>query len=296
MPKRRPKAFPLVPVNLTHVMTSDGIDLAGVVVEPKGRKKAALIWLHGLTSNFEGGQKLMHQLSSACQKKRIGYFKFNNRGHHIVDWGQRHMQGAAFERFTESVRDIDAVIAYARRRGYRRFILAGHSTGANKVAYYMWKRRPRSIVGVLLAGPVSDIVGQQKEMGRRKLKAALHQARKLVHRKPDEIVPMHWGGFLSVQRFVSLYTPGAVEDTFPWHNPQARWTAVRSITPPLLVAFGGQDHFLDRPATAVVDLFRQHATSSREFSGVVIPGASHGFHRHQRQLTAAITSWLDTIV
>ncbi len=84
---KRPRFSPLLPVKLTHVITTDGIDLSGVVVEPRGRKKAALIWLHGLTSSFDSGQELMRQLSAACVRRGIGYFKFNTRGHHLVDFG-----------------------------------------------------------------------------------------------------------------------------------------------------------------------------------------------------------------
>ncbi len=296
MPTRRPKLFPLVPVNLTHVTTTDGLDLAGVVVEPRGRKKAALIWVHGLTSSFDSGQELMRQLSAACTKRGIGYFKFNTRGHHIADWGERHMQGAAFERFNESVRDVEAVIKLARGRGYKKMILAGHSTGANKVVYFLSRRKFPGLIGVFLAGPVSDIVAQRKDMGRRKLENTLKQATKITKHQPDHIIHMHWDGFLSAQRFVSLYTPGASEDTFPWYDPKRRWAALDKISKPIFVVFGGKDNFLDQPAKNVVDFFRHRSTSSRHFTGAVIPGASHGFHRHQKQLVKLIGQWLDKLV
>jgi len=161
MPKVRPKTYPLIPINLTQVVTSDGATLAGVVAEPKGRKKAALIWLHGLTSSFDSGQALMRQLSQACNQRGIGYFKFNTRGHHVVT---KDGFGSAYEKFEDCLKDIEAMIALAKQRGYRQIILAGHSTGASKALYYAAKKKNPLIKGLLLTGPASDIAGELKKL------------------------------------------------------------------------------------------------------------------------------------
>ncbi len=295
MPKRRPTFYPLIPVDLTQVTTSDGVTLAGVVVEPKGRKKAALIWLHGLTSSFDGGQELMRQLSAACVQRGIGYFKFNTRGHDIAAHGPKRMIGSAFEKFADSRKDIDAMIALVRRRGYNNIILAGHSTGANKIVYYLYRRQPRNVRGLILVGPVSDIVGQIKLIGRRRLATFVRKSTRVSQRQPMSLVNAH-GQLISAQRAKSLFTPGVPEDTFPWYNPKARWAAMSSIRKPLLVVFGGKDNYLDRPAKDVVNLFKAKAASTKHFTGRAVPGASHGFHRHQRQLVQIIGQWLDKTV
>ena len=89
--------------------------------------------MHGLGSVFSSGQPLIRELSVRLTRAGIGYFKFNTRGHDVVAGRGRTLAGAAFERFRDCVLDLRAVIAFARRRGYRRIVLAGHSTGANKV-------------------------------------------------------------------------------------------------------------------------------------------------------------------
>lgn len=298
--KRRPKVFPLVPVHLTHVLTSDGIDLSGVVVEPKGKKRAALIWLHGLTSSYDSGQELIRQLSVACTKLGIGYFKFNTRGHHLVDYGNHRAKkqgyiGATHEKFSDTMKDIDAIVALTRRRGYSKIILAGHSTGASKVLYYAVRKKDPRMKALLLAGPASDVAGELRTMRPATLLKRVAMAKRQSIHHPDDLVPAAWGPW-SNQRYVSLFTPGSIEEVFPYHRLGGRWTLLRKAKVPIMMVSGEQDQYLDQPARALMKLYTKKAVAAKSFTSVVIPGASHGFHHHQKQLTAAITRWLKIIV
>lgn len=295
---RHPRFSPLLSVNLTQVKTADGVDLAGVVVEPPGRKKAALIWVHGLASSFDRGQKLLAALSRSCVHQRVGFFKFNTRGHHLAYYGPHARKpyiGASHERFSDCVRDIDAVIALARRRGYRRVILAGHSTGAQKVLYSAARRQRLTIAGLLLAGPASDIAGELKHLSSSTLLKRVASARREAQRRPNQLVPMSWGPW-SYQRYVSLFTPGSVEEMFPYHRLGGRWTYLRKVRMPLLMISGQRDEYLDRPAKEILELFRTQAKRSERFTGVVVPGAGHSFHSHQTQFVNAVSRWLQTVV
>ena len=131
----------MIPVLLTKIKTREGLVLEGIVVEPrrKDKNKTAIIWLHGLSSKFYSGQTLIRELSSVCRRAGVGYFKFNNRGHDVADWENAGMIGAGFEKFTDCVLDIRAMILFAKKLGYKDIILAGHSTGANKALYYVYK-------------------------------------------------------------------------------------------------------------------------------------------------------------
>jgi len=135
------------------------------VAEPARRRRVALIWVHGLGSVFSSGQSLIRELSTRLTAAGVGYFKFNTRGHDVVAGRGRVLAGAAFERFGESVRDIRAMITFARQCGYATVVLAGHSTGANKVLYYTARARDRRVAALGLLGPVSDIAGEVKRIG-----------------------------------------------------------------------------------------------------------------------------------
>src|SRR5437870_8133805 len=273
-----------VSVSLVRLRTRDGVWLDGVIADPsRRRRRAALIWVHGLGSAFSSAQPLIREMSTRLTAAGIGYFKFNNRGHDVVARRGKQLTGAAFERFGQSVEDIRAMVTLARARGYRRVILAGHSTGANKVLHYAARARDRRVSGIVLLGPISDAAAEAKRVGARELRRRVAAAEKIARRDPQALVPREWG-YWSAQRYVSLYRPGEVEDVFPYYRPNARWTALRSVRLPIAAIVGSRDEFLDRPAQEVIDAFARHASGARSFTGAVVQGARHGFQSREREL------------
>ena len=282
---------PGVPVSLVSARTRDGLVLAGVMAEPRRRRTAVLIWVHGLGSTFANGQPLIRALSRRLTAAGIAYLKLDTRGHHVVARAGRRLAGAAFERFGESVADVRAAIDFARRAGYRRVILAGHSTGANKVLHYVARTRDRRVAGVILLGPVSDIAGEVKRIGPRELRRRVAAAERIARRDPEALVPRAFG-FYSARRYLSLYRAGAAEDVFPYDRPGARWRALGRVRVPLAVVIGARDEYLDRPPAALLDAFTRNATSARSVTGLVIPAASHGFAGQEEALARALVRWV----
>jgi acetyl esterase/lipase len=250
--------------------------------------------VHGLGSAFASGQPLIRELSARLTAAGIGYLKLNTRGHDVVARAGRRLAGAAFERFGASVEDLRAAIMLARRAGYRRVILAGHSTGANKVLHYAARVRDRRVGGVILLGPISDIAGQTKRIGRRELRRRVATAERTARRDPDALVPRAFG-FWSARRYISLYRPGEAEDVFPYDRPDARWTALRRVRLPLAVFLGSRDEYLDRRPSEVVNAFERNATRARSFTGIVVPGADHGFAGHEATLARSIVRWVTVV-
>ena len=280
-----------VPVSLVRVRTRDGVFLDGVIVEPRRRRRAALIWVHGLGSSFSSGQPMIAALSKRLTAAGIAFIKLNTRGHDAVARGGKRLAGAAFERFGESVEDVRAMIAFARDAGYRGVILAGHSTGANKVLHFASRVRDRRVRGVILLGPVSDIAGEAKRVGTRELRRRVAVAERLARRDPDALVPREFG-FWSARRYLSLYRPGETEDVFPYYRANARWTALRRVRVPIAVVIGSRDEYLDRRPSELVEAFERNATRARSVDGIVIAGARHGFQGREDVLAREVVAWV----
>jgi pimeloyl-ACP methyl ester carboxylesterase len=280
-----------VPITLVRIRTRDGLWLDGVIAEPRRRRRAALVWVHGLGSVFSSGQPLIRALSTRLTGAGIAYLKLNNRGHDVVARAGRRLAGAAFERFGESVRDIRAMILLARSAGYRTVILAGHSTGANKVLHYLARGRDPRVRGLVLLGPVSDIAGEMKRIGARELRRRVAVAERIARRDPDALVPRAFG-LWSARRYLSLYRPGEAEDVFPYYRANARWTALRRVRVPVAVIVGSRDEYLDRSPAELVAAFARNASGARSFTGLVIPGARHGFQDHEDVLARTIVDWI----
>lgn len=283
----------MIPVHLTRVKTRDGVLLDGIASLPRGTWDTALVWVHGLGSRFSRGQTLIKELSSRCAAERIAYFKYNTRGHDIVNRdaaGKDALAGAGFERFADCRADIDAMISSARRAGAEKIILAGHSTGANKSLYYMHKTRNRRVKGLILLGPVSDIVAGRKKFGAAALARGVAIARRRARADRAALMPRPYG-IISAARFLSMFCAGGAEDVFPYTDPAAAWAELRGIRVPLAVVIGGRDEYLDRPARQLVEVFRANAGWTKSFSGAIIKGADHGFRRKERELAVAIVAF-----
>ena len=280
-----------IPVALARLRTEDGVFLDGVLAEPSRRRGTALVWVHGLGSVFSSGQPLIRELSTRLTRAGVGYFKFNTRGHDVVAGRGRALAGAAFERFRDCVLDLRTVIAFARRRGYRRIVLAGHSTGANKSLYYAATAADRRVAGLMLLGPISDIAGEARRIGPRELARRVARASRLAAADRRALVPIAWG-FWSARRYLSLYRSGEAEDVFPYHRAGARWAALRAVQVPLAVIIGGRDEFLDRTPEALIDAFAAQSARAASFTGRVIAGALHGFEAHEVAVARAIVDWI----
>jgi pimeloyl-ACP methyl ester carboxylesterase len=278
-------------VSLARFRTQDGVWLSGLYVGPRRSRRTAIVWLHGLGSVFTSGQPLIRELSARLGRHGIGYFKFNTRGHDVVAREGGKLLGAAFERFGDSVKDIRAMIAFARKAGYSKIVLAGHSTGANKALHYVARTGDRRVTGLVLVGPVSDVAAEMKRLGARELRRRVAVAERIAKRDPDALVPRELG-FWSAQRYLSLYRPGATEDVFPYYRPDARWSALSRVRIPLAVIIGSQDEYLDRKAQEVVDAFREHAVRTRSFAGIIMVGAGHGFQDYEGALAGRIVRWV----
>src|SRR3954454_1357462 len=155
---------------LVRFEATDGVALAGVLYEPRRASKRVIVWLHGGggASIFES--RRTNLLAATFIERGIAFFPFNNRGSGIVRRAGKNLGGSAFERIRDCVADIDGAIRELWRRGYRDITLAGHSTGANKIAVYdHYKPRNRARRYVLLGGG-DDTGWLYKELGARRFR------------------------------------------------------------------------------------------------------------------------------
>ncbi|MDP3710546.1 MAG: DUF1749 domain-containing protein [bacterium] len=280
----------MLPVYLTKIKTGDGLVLEGIVIEPKNKSQTALVWLHGLSSKFSSGQTLIKELSSVCQKAGIGYFKFNNRGHDVADVEDIGMIGAGFEKFEDCILDIKAVIQFAKKLGYKNIILAGHSTGANKALYYVYKTKDRAVKKLILLGPICDLTAMAKKIGQKELDRRVKIVQEIKNKNPKTLAPLEFGLY-SADRYLSLHTPGSAEDVFPYYNPEAGWKELKSVKIPVAVIVGGKDEYLDRPTVKFIEIFAKKAQATERFAGIIIKGADHGFRKKEKEVSEEMISF-----
>ena len=290
-----------VGVSLENIITKDRIPLAGALFEPEKKTNVAAIWLGGLTSRFYGSLDRTKILAQAFTREGIALAIFNHRGsgtvteaNKVIKNQKKHViLGTAFEVFEQCTDDIEAYVAWLRRRGYRKIILLGHSTGANKAAYYYYRTKGRGLVGIGLLGAVSDIPPFKKEFGARFAKA-LEWSRAAVKKgRSRELMPetLSRGAIWTAQRFLSLVAEGMNEDTFPYYDPSRAFYWTKNINIPFAVVMGERDEFAYRPMPEIVDVFKKNIPA-HYLTTKIIARADHGFGDTEKQLASFLIGWM----
>ncbi len=267
--------------------------------------KRLIVWVHGLGSNAFSNLKL----STPLVDKSKAVLTFNNRGHDIVaslnkidkrrKKGVRlsKVAGMAHEEFRESADDIAGAVNLALKRGVKEIVLVGHSTGSQKSVYYLSKRgNQQKIKGVILASPLSDWSGAQKDTEPEKLQIAIKLAVKYVREgKGNELLPPDtWDHPLSAQRFLSLYTPDSVEEIFTYSQPMRKPALLRKVNIPTLVVLGAEDTYRDRPIKQIAKWFAKNLKAKQKKISV-IPRASHSFNGDEEAFVSLVRNWLETL-
>lgn len=210
--------------------------------------------MHGLGGSiFESDRT--NKLAEVFLKRRMAFFPFNNRGAH---------RGAATEIIRECVYDIDGAIREVRRRGYRDVTLAGHSTGANKIAVYDHYKKRNPVKRYVLLGGADDTGLLHLDLARGKLPS------------------MSWHALRDMANPNGDYNVFPFDPAFRGKRP---FRFIREIRKPSLYVYGENDEFgFD------AELLAENVGANAEI--VVMKDADHGFHGKEFELATLIAEWL----
>jgi alpha-beta hydrolase superfamily lysophospholipase len=287
---------------LCEITTKDNLVHQGLYFEPSKKNKKAMLWVHGLTDNFYGDRTILETFTQYCESEGWGFASFNTRGHDVVasltkvdpslSKGRIHINGGAgYEMFKDCILDIDAGISFLINQGFSEIIIAGISTGANKVCYYEGTQDDHRVAGVALISPLSDVPIKQKELGK-VYRATVKKVETLVaKRKADELILGYDYMPLTAARFLSLYRAGGAEDVFQYHREKSDTSVFAGIKKPLLVVLGGRDEYADRPMPDIKKFFDTHQRSSY-YQSVIIPGGFHSYRGKEKEFVDAFASWI----
>ena len=289
---------------LTEITTRDHLIHQGIVSVPEKPGKMAVLWVHGLTGKFYGNTELINTLADTFTKNGIAFASFNNRGHDIMTGlsiedpnepgGKGHATGgASFERFEDSVHDIDAGIRLLRERGFDDIILAGHSSGANKVCYYAGTVPDADLAGIILAGPLSDRYSPNVDASEYEKNITMLKMLRDDGKGDSLLTKVSWFP-MTADRAWSLIAPNTPEDVFNYGDSERILTTFSKITTSVLVIFSGNDEYTDRPVSDIKTVFDQKAGSPR-YQSVIIPDTTHGMEGKEREFAGTVLTWISTL-
>ncbi len=281
---------------LIEFKAKDGSILNGFLTGPRKSRKC-VIYVHGMTGNFYGSNLQFH-IAKEISSSGYSLFTINTRGHDAVavikrvkgSSRDRFVAGTDLEKFEESVLDIDAAILALKNLKFSEIVLAGHSTGCQKVAYYQYKKKSKEVKGIILLAPADDYAIQKKTLGNR-FEHTIAFSRKMAKEgrgnEPNPKIPSHF----SPNRFLSLTDPKRPESRI--FNYDGDLKEFSSINIPICAAFGSREEYAVKPILQYLKILKSK-TSSMSFTGVMVDGAGHSFRKQETMLSVFIRIWLET--
>jgi len=245
---------------------------------PSAHKNAPLlVFMHGMGSNFYRSAMKKAFLETA-PPLGLSILSYNNRG---AD------RGTVDEKFQTCLPDLDAAAEFARRQGYRKIILVGHSTGCQKVVFWQAKRKHPAVAGIVLLAPADDYAMMQKDFGRRLEKKVAWARKKIAEGKGDSLISVAYEQFTAT-RFLSVADPRHAEaSVFRYAGPLTQFKRVKC---PILAVFGEEEEFAAIPPAEMLDVLRKK-TASRDFDDWLIPGTGHSFKECETELAISVCEW-----
>lgn len=294
---------------LVQIKTADGPILPGLLYEaPRSKKVAIHLHGNGSTSVFYHDDQRDEQIK-ALNSKGISFLLFNNRGAHyikkldVVKRGKKERKrfGMAYEKIKDCIKDIDGVISYLKKLGYRKFYLIGESTGANKICVYHYYKSKNKVSKYVLLGGGDDTGIYYDMLGKEKFSKLLKTSKeKIKKRKGEEIITeLLPDDIFSYIGFYDIANPDGDYNVFPFLevikklklSKKTLFRHFKSINKPTLVIYGEKDEYTWGDVFKVVNILKEQKP---EFEYRIIKGADHGFSKKQKELSKTISDWLKT--
>ena len=262
--------------------TADNERLHGALFTPLERPSdLALLFVHGVAMNFY--LPPLFTFGQELAARGFHSFVINTRGH---DWISRagnltKFGGSAYENLEDCLPDLDGALDYLKERGYRRFILIGHSLGAIKSIIYQGTRRRADIVGIVSCSAPRQFYSERvaRQAGFREV---IEKAEAMIAEgKGEELIPVGVGstpGIFTARAHVNKYGRDDNNDCRPY---------AKHLGCPLLAIVGSAEpkFFYE---------YAQEIVAGVGAKGVckLVDGANHFYNRHTSQMIEVIYQWL----
>lgn len=255
-------------------------------------KDICVIFIHGMCQTI-----IDNYFATVCgnilAENNIGFLYEHNRGHSIendilMKDGSYARYGCMYEIFEDCILDIDLAINKAKKLGYKRFILMGHSYGCNKLIYYYYKKHP-NILGLVLAS-APDMVGLQ--LYRQKDYKELIKEAKVNIDNDDEtkllsnLVEDYM--YMSSKTYYNWFNQKSNLDNLPVMGNSENWYQFESINVPILTFSGSNetDNYLH------LDLLKDKAKICNDFEYKIINNTNHFYTNKENEIGDIILNWI----
>lgn len=279
-------------------MSSDNIELCGILYTPNGESKKTVIHVHGLAGNFYEN-RFVSYLAKLYTEKGYNFLTFNNRGSsYFCDLLKQENEvsfingGGAYEHFEDSIFDIDGIIKYLEGIGNEEIILQGHSYGCNKIIHYYHQNKRNDIKKIILLAPC-DIVEEIKVFMADKYNYCVVQAKQFINEnKNNQLIdsPLFPLTF-SANTFLNDWVPDSVSDIFRYRLDNYIHKELKDIDIPILIEIGEKDEcVLVVNKEKIENYFENNLNTAYQIN--YVSNSPHNYLNQETCLVDDIKKWL----
>lgn len=283
--------------------TVDNLRLDGLLFEPAKKSSTGILHIHGMAGNFYENI-FLDSMVEEYTKAGYAFLTVNTSGHDfiadlsIVGEREEHKRaGQIFAKFEDCVSDIDAWLKFFKSKDYSKLILQGHSLGAVKVVYYLYKKPESDLVALVIASPPDMLglarVGEEKKNFERDLA----EAKRLVAdgKGKNFLSNVIWDWYyLSAETYLNIVADGAKTDVFPILRG-GDFKELESIKIPILAFYGGTDDAAVFSPEKDLVVIKKHLKNSKSKT-LLIGTAPHSYFKHERQVALTVVDWLKEVI
>lgn len=272
--------------------TSDGVELTGLLYD--GGKDTVVIHLHGWVGNFYENE-FVQVLGKELSKNSISFFAVNTRAHDYrcdlrvktIDGYTSITGGGAVDDFYSAYIDIKSTVEYLKSLGYKRVIVQGHSTAAQKALYYAIKDNAKDVI-LLSAGDIYSEIAVSNKNSKEAFAEAYSQ---IASGNPKSYLKESlWGLNFTAEALVNGFGDGAPSDLFPIRTGKPN-PIVQTFKNNVLNVLGDNDAYLEiySNATVAEKYFAESFVNANYTFCLLHDG--HSFAANPQKLAEVIINW-----
>lgn len=277
--------------------TEDGLKLTGYLYESR-ISNTCVVFIHGMGGNLEHNP-FASIWANLLNKEGIDFLFGYTRGHSeenqiLTKNGNTIKCGTTYEVFEDSFYDVDLWVMTAKKLGYKKIILLGHSLGCNKVIYYLYKKK--NMVDALISASPPDMIGLIKsDVYQKNYKELIKEAENNVRNgQPDQILSSKlWEEYwISSKTFLSYTNEQGEINNLPVAANPEHFKQLETIDIPILAFMGSEDDIVIRSISDDLKLIQRKALSCLSFETHIFQNANHLYENCEEEIGLYLTNWI----
>lgn len=274
------------------IRTEDNINLKGFLFKSNNQTNKCILFVPGLEGNFiecdfiDSLAEIFtnNNYDFLCSHLRSSMQMFNSQ----PKLGEKYpiLTGAAFEKFTDCVLDINAWLDEVINLGYTEIYIVSHSYGSNKMIYYLNKthRYDEYINKIIFISPI-DCVGRNRK--RHNYNELIEKAKESVNSGNGSDLMFCGFFYQTYENFLDFMTNPDI-DNFPIFSLGSKpFNDYNNINIPKVLVYGELEN---KYIQIIDDLINNKIINS---SIAVVKGANHNYIESEDELAKKVFNLIE---